>query len=485
MSKRKKTDDIHTPRTSGQVIKDYDLEEKARVLATRGEPKAGQVPTSIELEVKEDVEGRINIWRNEIDLGAQVNREQLAAIPDPESDRDLKLLPGKVTSAIVDEYSAHADDIKTTVQDEREAEAVKKGWVDRHKHLLRERTKPYLKASKLGHVAPVVGMSLGENAFTCLTFLNTTSSGLVGAYVVALMITVLNLGTAFFVGLIPLRYLNLKSWKVNLWAISALVVGVVIILGTNLVAGHYREVASTARSGFSEQKVIAHIFEHPFDLGLQSIGLALIGILLACYAAYRGYTASDPLPGFEKVWLRWLEKEDELNDLKKTMKSGFKGIKESIKDAFKPYDVSKELNSIRERYERLVNRKVRVEALEQSEIAAGDAAIERFRALNLGIRTDGIDPFGDMPVTFDNVLKATNLTSLGSEIEEVVKAHLDYAETLQKLEEECSRQIEAATDNLGKIMTLIEKSYAADDKIPDLAAVRGLVTGASSKMKWG
>lgn len=474
----KKTNDPYTsgPLSLQQLITVTDIERQARALATQRLPTCEQTSLSkAEALVVELADARFSARQMALEDEAQAIDEQLTELPDPRLDRNLKTLAVHVLNEIMAAFWTHASTIKTTVAAERDSKAELNAFRDANDLLHRL---PDYPLSRIQHFALIVLMAMLEAAANMTLFFNGTPAGLAGALTCALLIAACNIGIAVFAGLLPLRHLNLPGWRVRLWAIPTLVVAGALILLTNVYAAHFRQVAG--RTGaHGEAAVLAHLAAHPFELSLPSFALLLFGLLFAVYAVFKAYTASDPFPGYERQHRRHVDCQDDLAYLKAAIHGGLDAVRQAeiVYAADRPQAVQALIEAIHKRFAALSAAGVRARALHARDVAAATAAINRFRTLNLSIRTDGVTPaYFATPITFPAFHdQGDAVARLGARIEVAAAHHLEHTEKFLDLITTLLQQVETAKDNTDRIMAAIEKSCVDDSAVPDLADLRQLI----------
>ena len=477
-------DDHNTALTSRQLIDHAGIEHEARALATQCLPAAHQAAlATAETIVVELIEQRLSARAAYLDQEAQGIHEQITDLPDPRADRNLKHLAAHVLNETMKVFSANAPVIRQTIAAERNAKSEYNAWRDANALTHRQ---PVYPVSRVQHFALIVLLGMIEAAANAFMFLNATPDGLVGALACALFIAACNIGLAVFAGILPLRYLNLPTRSVHYWAWPTLVLATLLIVFTNIFAAHYRELASTATDTTDQIRVLSHIISHPFDLSLQSYALFVLGLLFAALAAFKGYTASDRYPGFEAQHRRWTDSLDDLNYLKTSIHGGLDAVREAeiVYVADKPLATRALIDAIRKRHTALIIKGAQARQLDGRDAAVATAAINRFRTLNLAIRTDGVTPayFATPPrlsLLAGNGLEPAHALRDDAQLTTLVDAaattHLEHTEKFLDLITELLKQIETAKDNTDKIMATIEKSFVDEAALPALSQLRDLI----------
>lgn len=144
-----------------------------------------------------------------------------------------------------------------------------------------------------------------------LLFREASTQGLLGGFVIAVSISVLNVGFASLTGLLA-RNFNHVRW---LRKLSALVLAAgfgVLVAAINLAAAHFRDAAtSVGEMETAAATALTQFATAPHQLAsLQSWLLVGLGFLIAIVAGWKGYCIDDPYPGFGRVWRQMIHARD-------------------------------------------------------------------------------------------------------------------------------------------------------------------------------
>lgn len=170
------------------------------------------------------------------------------------------------------------------------------------------RIEPRNQGNRTFKVGLIIFLLAVETVLNAGFFAGGTDQGFLGGGVIALAVSVINLGTAFFVGFkfFPMRNRADKLSKVVGYA--SLLVWILFVLLINLLAGHYREVINAIDlNAVSNPGILAvtAFLDSPFGLSdLVSWYLFAIGTLASALVFADGYTFDDPYPGFGDLWRR-------------------------------------------------------------------------------------------------------------------------------------------------------------------------------------
>ena len=175
------------------------------------------------------------------------------------------------------------------------------------------------------HVIWVLIAAILESVANSVFFRN--ESGLLGGFVVAIGVSALNIGTAFFLGY-SFRYKNLAGTRDRVvgWGSLALFVGLTLFFNALFAAfrSAYESIADSSdpqllrdafTSAMNEAPRIFILDAHLADF--MSFILFGVGILLSVFAFYKGYTLDDPYPDYgakSRAHLEALENEREATE---------------------------------------------------------------------------------------------------------------------------------------------------------------------------
>lgn len=164
-------------------------------------------------------------------------------------------------------------------------------------------------------IVVLLGALLCETIINAFIFAGISTQGMIGGWLIAVVISVVNIVFGLTLGLLIIRYG--LAWRDR--RRTALIVAggllIAIIVFFNLYNAHFREVAEEAvladrfgdvaltreRSpGFGD--AWPHFIANPFNLGsILGIGLFVVGLTIAGFATYEGYKGfTDPFPGYGK-----------------------------------------------------------------------------------------------------------------------------------------------------------------------------------------
>ena len=145
-----------------------------------------------------------------------------------------------------------------------------------------------------------------------LLFREASTQGLLGGFVIAVSISVLNVGFASLTGLLA-RNFNHVRWLRKLSALVLVAGFAVLVAAINLAAAHFRDAAtSVGEMETAAATALTQFAMSPHQLdSLQSWLLVGLGFLIAIIAGWKGYCIDDPYPGFGRVWRQMIHARDQ------------------------------------------------------------------------------------------------------------------------------------------------------------------------------
>ena len=149
----------------------------------------------------------------------------------------------------------------------------------------------------------LLALITGEALLNAKLFAAADPLGLLGGWLQAIIISILNVLPSFLVGLLVLRNLHhVRIWR-RLLAVSVLLPYVAAIVGYNLLVAHYR-VALGTDPEHALATAAPSLVANPLLIAtnLEAMILFGIGLFAACCAAIDGYTLfDDRYPGYGKI----------------------------------------------------------------------------------------------------------------------------------------------------------------------------------------
>ncbi len=169
-------------------------------------------------------------------------------------------------------------------------------------------------------IALLVSLLLFETLVNAAIFAGISPQGLVGGWISAVFISLVNILLGLVFGLLIIRYAVTldQPWRYVVIGAGSLLA--IFAMFFNLYVAHFREVAEAAiiadEAGLVELSraeaprfadAWPHFIQNIFNLGsVLGIALFVIGLCIFGYATYEGYKGfTDPIPGFGKLGKRF------------------------------------------------------------------------------------------------------------------------------------------------------------------------------------
>lgn len=385
------TGDPLQPVTPDDLMRRANAESEARYHAIRGEPSATALtPLRAETAITEIIDHRSAARADTLSSDTAALNEGVTIAEAAPPDTDPRIIQRQAIDAIASMIAERLATIRRIFNSERTARAVLNAWRDTNR-VARPAQYP---ESRLVHFRWLIAFILLEAALTSGMYLPATPDGIAGAMLlgtgVALITTAL--GVAF--GLGPLRYINARATWQRTLAFLATPVFLGLIIGVCAAAAHYRQLAGLRNDAPADSEILAHLLAAPFDVGLSGMVLGLIALACAAFATWKGYTASDPIPGYEAVDRAARNASADLDYLHSDIRAGLAAIREStvLPLLGRPLAIHAQTERYRAQIVALDHKRARFASINRQEAAAAERAIAQFRALNLATRADGIVP---------------------------------------------------------------------------------------------
>ncbi len=248
-------------------------------------------------------------------------------------------------------------------------------------------------SSRIRIVVVLVAMFLIESFANMLLLFTAIPGGIQGALALASVISFVNLSTSFLAGWMVITHLFSKQ---KVW-LNCIIFAVyfLLIVYINFAMGVFRGISNKVQTTFTDEQLIdaASASVWPFNdwghLGIESIGLIVLGLTFALIAVIEGYRIDDPFPGYGAIAREDAKKKNEYDvevknstkELRSTSDNGIQKIenfKEERDQANKAW--SQAINDVQrsfDSYERWV----------KGLIASGNIQLGKYRATNAKHRT--------------------------------------------------------------------------------------------------
>lgn len=446
--------DPMTALTFREMVEAAKLEHHARHLAIRGEPTQHHPSlTEAESDTLDLIARRDAARRAELDAQMAALAQQLQQL-SAGPELDPAILQHRTVDALAGIVSARAPAIRQTLATERTRTAELAAWRHKH-HVARPAEYP---ASRLNHfrwLAAFVGVeAIAESTL----LMPATPDGLLGAVGLALGVTAVITLLGLLIGFGTLRYLVADSTPKRVTAGLSLPVLTGGLLLVSLYVAHYRHVAGAANDTPNEAQVIDHLLTQPFDLTGPGWLLFILSITCAAFAAWKGYTASDPIPGYEKVDRAHVAARDDHDYLRSDLQGGIAAVKART---IKPLIDQPQLTRLKRDHLlglaiELESKSERIAALAKLEVELAERAIGHFRRVNLATRADGVTPayFAEPPALSSNAQPLP--TGLKDRVAAATAIAVADASKAAELALQIARMLDHTSDRADAIMASVD-----------------------------
>jgi hypothetical protein len=219
-----------------------------------------------------------------------------------------------------------------------------------------------------------------------LFFAEKSEQGLVGGFLIALMLSLGNVAVPALVTFFGVRQLlsNIKFWRF-IGLLSCLFL--ILIVPMNFLISHYRELEFTENVMLD---LTSKIEENYLFTSLDSWGLFFVGIVFAAFGIYKGLNIYDPIPGYTRVHKNYQEALKNKEEYENLIKTSVLEEKKKVAKEVGRYD-----RNIRLRREEFVSVKQSQSHLIKLLLSKlglvnklNSNLIEKYRMYNISFRTD-------------------------------------------------------------------------------------------------
>lgn len=276
--------------------------QKHRPSPDASHPDANEV--ALRTEAERFVAGEQRAFNDALNDTSKANADIQRKMFDAEAEVQLALSDSSLSSRVDAELAADKQRLIQLTEERIDAEVDLRAFRTRNGIT----DPPSYPESQIHHFAIVAAFMLGETIINSVFYQN--EAGLLGGAVVALAVSILNMGSAVLLG-IGFRYKNLPEspWKIVGWGCFILFALSAIYFNALFATfrSEYQLVADPADAfavGQAFQKASDEAFK-VFVLqanfsDMMSFLLFGIGIILSIIAFWKGYTADDPVPNHSR-----------------------------------------------------------------------------------------------------------------------------------------------------------------------------------------
>ncbi|SAL83424.1 hypothetical protein AWB67_06403 [Caballeronia terrestris] len=153
---------------------------------------------------------------------------------------------------------------------------------------------------KVLHIVLVLVLVTIEAVLNSSFFATGLDTGLIGGFLQAAVLALLNVGVAFVFGLALIRNVSHRKTARKLLGIASLVAALLSMLGVSFAIAHFRG-ALVADLPSPEKVALATLLQTPFGLDdIQSWVLVCVSLFFAGFALVEGFRMDDRYPGYGK-----------------------------------------------------------------------------------------------------------------------------------------------------------------------------------------
>lgn len=471
-------EDVMVALTFKEVLAHARLEHHARHLAIKGEPPQNHVGMTVpESDTVDLIERRMAIRASELDAQVAALAQELNMM-GPNPDHEPPVVQQRAIDAMAGIYTARAPQIQQRRAAERTASAQLSAWRDEH-HVARPAQYP---RSRLVHFRWLLAVLGIESIAQASMLLPATPDGLLGAIGLGLAVSALTTGLGLGIGFGALRYIAAPDATKKSLGVVALPVLGCLLLFIALYVAHYRHLAGAASDAPNDAQVMEHLLSLPLDLSSQGVLLVLISLACAAFAAWKGYTASDPIPGYEAVDRAFVDARDDVDYLRDDIRGQIGAIKaRSVTPLLSQPKIAKAKGDhLKAVHAALENKRERIAVLDRQETALAQRAIGHFRRLNLATRADGVTPeyFAEGVVIAGEVPPLP--PTIEARIAEATAQATAHAAKAAELALHVARMLDRASDSTEEIMVSVERHDKGTGANPSIVLRTTLETALSA-----
>ncbi len=462
-----KPDGIMSALTFADVMAHASLEPHARHLAVKSEPALLHTGvTAPEAETIDLAERRIAARANELGAQAEAITEDIRLLGAP-PDVDPPILQQRIIDAVAGAYAARTPAIHQSLATERSSRARLTAWRD-ERHITRPARYPRSRIVHFRWLLAIIGV---EALLDGSMLLAATPDGLLGAATLGLAIAALTTGLGLAIGYGALRYIAAPGILKRTIGCIALPILSIMLGFVALYVAHYRHLAGASDDAPGDAAVAAHLLGNPLELSGQGLILLVLSLVCAGYAALKGYTASDPIPGYEAVDRAFVDARDDLDYLRADIRGAIGAIRTANVAPLleQPKRARAKAEHVRGLIIALQHKRDRMAALDSQETALAQRAIAQFRRINRATRADGVTPayFAETPVI--SAAAAPIPSGLEAQLDVASQRAGGHAAAAAEFGLHLSRMLDRTLDCTDEIMASVERTNLPADTNPSLA----------------
>jgi len=291
-----------------EISKKLDIKNKAINQGRKG------LPTKKDQELDQPQKEIVEYMRNTLSEERQMVIETLNNYQQKRQDIEsfIKFIPvdlvvGEAEHEIEQNKQNSRDDLIEIKKKERKSFRGLRSF-ERKNDLNRDAIYP---ESKIFHWAVIIAAIVIESIANSYFFAKGSDMGLLGGVFQALLISMANIGSALFMGVYILPFMNHQNLTKKILSISTVSIYAILIFFFNLATAHYRAQLETDPI-HAILKAITQLVNHPFGIvNYEAWVLFVMGLLFASFALIKGYTSDDSYPGYGPIYRAYQESIDQ------------------------------------------------------------------------------------------------------------------------------------------------------------------------------
>jgi hypothetical protein len=376
-----------------KIKADLQLERRGRERGKQNEPPADQIDLDA---VEAEIVSTITALRNE---AHDDFTKQMSAYGGRLARLDLRTIAPEIKSTLLNAEADFGAEVQRDTNHiyarKNDVRAARDSYLQfRQRHQLDRLAE--IDQNSLLNFGLLSFLFILETAGNATFFSATHPSGLIGAAFEAAAISIVNIAAGFVLGILGFRYVQHPGRTKPFGAWLLVIVLVALACVFNFSAAHYRDafhMVPPDADAFKSQAskiALANLITHKWMLeGFQSYLMVIVGLIVFFGAAYKGYTWSDPYPGYKSVYRRFVKRQDEylalvdglVRNLQQGKDDAHLDLRETIADIRRR---DSEYGLVIAERERLVRR---YNSYVESLARLGTTLIETYRSVNRTART--------------------------------------------------------------------------------------------------
>jgi hypothetical protein len=317
--------------------------------------------------------------------------------------------------------------------------------------------------SALYHFSILGVIAIVESLANAYFFAQGNDLGLLGGYLEATLISVVNIGSSLLVGVYLLPFKNYYKVVIRIISYLVLLLFSVFILIFNLGVGHYRDLRSLDPLRPVTDS-LQTILKDPLNLTLNGSMLFAIGIGVAIYATSKAYKSDDPYPKYGQVDRKHKQAHLENRKFEQKCKYELEGlfqkahteVDNSLQEATTSKDkFGENLNHVKNAYAIYKNSSKTI----NNKYIEG---IKRYRKTNIQIRTSPApDYFNVYEPEFLDELENQDWVGSFDDVQKDLAKHVKTNETKKdEVKKQLKKLLEEELNNLQEVISKIDKGMS-------------------------